>query len=344
MTDNDFSWIMPGIFGLPSKRYTSENQSGFLPFTKKMKMSFDPTHSCSSPWEEVEMKDLASCSQADDMGIYDLSTHNSSMDLDPSSRTKKKQFTVPKPFTLNTELRARLRRLKEKKVLYCRSTSMKSSQQSSCNSWDSFKTPVPTVPQPFSLRTESRGSIKEQKLQDKLSALKEIDSLSREFRAKPMPSYNVFLPPKPVIAPTQPVPFNLQTDMRNKENCHPNQTMSVNFKAKPMPSFEKPYLPLASEKQLTIPCDLKLHSERRALERRSFQEELQFRHLERAQSEEAVQIRKREIERENLKLFRKTLEFHARAMPNLNPFEVQRSNKQLTKPVSPKLGPKRRAI
>ena len=114
---------------------------------------------------------------------------------------------------------------------------------------------------------------------------------------------------------------------------------SYRFTAKPMPNFEKVFAPVMNSTP-TIPMNIELNTERRAGERERFEDILRDKEN---YMKELKELEER-IEADDIKNFRKTLEFKARPLQDLKPFFINRSGEELTTPKSPLLRTKLRAV
>lgn len=194
-----------------------------------------------------------------------------------------------------------------------------------------------TVPELPHLLTEERGFHKQQAFEEQKKSFEEQQPTG--FISRPMP---IFASPEPKttqFTPTKFAPFNL-TPRSTLEAFSPLQ--SPQFTAKPMPDFSNPFTPQKSGTQ-TIEEPFELHSEKRAVLRSVFDEQLHEKtrreeELRQAEAVKAMQLH--EIEIQN---YRKQLQFTATPMPQYNFFEAKHSEKPLTEPRSPLLETKLRA-
>ncbi|OQR80402.1 hypothetical protein BIW11_05079 [Tropilaelaps mercedesae] len=99
----------------------------------------------------------------------------------------------------------------------------------------------------------------------------------------------------------------------------------------------KPFQPVLPH-NFTIPDDVVLHSTTRARQRRKFDDFLDEKNKERMKLAEEERLRRREAEKEELRVYRQKLEFRARPVPYgpvSEPYRVQPSTKDLTVPATP---------
>ena len=114
---------------------------------------------------------------------------------------------------------------------------------------------------------------------------------------------------------------------------------SFRFVAKPMPNFNNVFVPVTNFEP-TQPINFELNTQKRAVEREKFESIVK-------DKENLINEIKQEqarIESEEIKSYRKTLEFKARPLQELKPFLVKRSQDELTRPKSPVLMTKFRAV
>jgi hypothetical protein len=118
-----------------------------------------------------------------------------------------------------------------------------------------------------------------------------------------------------------------------------NDVNSFRFVAKPMPNFNNVFVPVTNFEP-TQPINFELNTQKRAVEREKFENIVK-------DKENLINEIKQEqarIEAEEIRNYRKTLEFKARPLQELKPFLVKRSQDELTRPKSPVLMTKFRAV
>lgn len=171
---------------------------------------------------------------------------------------------------------------------------------------------TPTAPQPFALRTEERGLEKVITLHHRLHLENMQQVEMQRFTARPVP---VFPCPQPLIqtcAPTVPQPFPLSNPPRSQLPSFP--TFNA-FRAKPMPDFTRPFQPELEGKH-TEPMEVELNSDLQAMRRAQFETDLRDKEQKAAQAT-AVSAQFQAVQdAEELKAFRKALEFHALPLPS----------------------------
>ncbi|KAL0732284.1 hypothetical protein Bca4012_008493 [Brassica carinata] len=212
--------------------------------------------------------------------------------------------------------------------------------------------PLPriTAPNPFNLRTEERGAEKEKKFVMEVTQKLIGDERARVPKAKPYPYTTDFplVPPKPEPKQcTKPEPFQLESLVRHEDEMRREMEERMRmereeaqkrlFKAQPVIKEEIP-VPEKVRKPLTEIQAFDLHVEHRAVERADFDQKIKEKENQYKRYREDSEAAKMEEEERYLKQMRKTMVPHARPVPNFNkPFLPQKSNKETTKPKSPKL-------
>ncbi|KAJ0229340.1 Protein TPX2 [Hirschfeldia incana] len=213
--------------------------------------------------------------------------------------------------------------------------------------------PLPrnTAPNPFNLRTEERGAEKEKKFVMEVTQKLIGDERSRVPKAKPYPYTTDFplVPPKPEPKQcTKPEPFQLESlvrhedemkrEMEERMRMEREEAQKRLFKAQPVITEDPIPVPEKVRKPFTEIQAFDLHVEHRAVERADFDQKIKEKENQYKRYREESEAAKMVEEERNLKQMRKTMVPHARPVPNFNkPFLPQRSNKETTKPKSPKL-------
>jgi hypothetical protein len=104
------------------------------------------------------------------------------------------------------------------------------------------------------------------------------------------------------------------------------------FVAKPMPDFSRVFTPITGNTP-TQPMNIELSTQKRAIEREKFESFLK----DKENINKEIKAMELAAEAEEIKNYRKTLEFKARPLQELRPFLVNRSEEELTHPKSPVL-------
>ncbi|KDP24102.1 hypothetical protein JCGZ_25759 [Jatropha curcas] len=223
----------------------------------------------------------------------------------------------------------------------------------SLNSEPHRDNPVPrnTVPNPFHLHTEERGTEKERKFVMDIVQKQLEEERARIPKANPYPyttDYPV-IPQKPEPKPcTKPTPFQLESLVRHEEEMQreleerqrieKEEAEMRRFKAQPVLKEDPIPLPEKVRKPLTQVQKFNLHVDHRAVDRAEFdqkvkeKEQLYKRYREESEAARMVE------EEKALKQLRRTMVPHARPVPNFdNPFCPKKSSKDTTKAKSPTL-------
>ncbi|XP_060201750.1 protein TPX2-like isoform X2 [Lycium barbarum] len=211
--------------------------------------------------------------------------------------------------------------------------------------------PRNTIPDPFRLSTEERGTEKERKLFTELLHKQIEEERSRIRKATPYPyttDYPV-IPPKPEPKRcTRPEPFQLESlvkheqetwrQMEERRRMEEEEAKMRTFKAQPILTEDPIPVPEKVRKPLTEVQDFKLRVNHRSLDRAEFAKKVKDKEvMHKRYREEAESARMMEEEKARKQL-RRTLVPHARPVPKFDhPFLPQKSSRQVTKPKSPKL-------
>ncbi|CAH2046502.1 unnamed protein product [Thlaspi arvense] len=208
-----------------------------------------------------------------------------------------------------------------------------------------------TTPNPFLLRTEERGAEKQKKFVRNVMHNQIEAEKVRTPKATPYPyttDYPVF-PPKPEPKQcTKPEPFQLESLARHEEEMRKEMEERMRmereeaqrrvFRAQPVIKEDPIPVPEKVRKPLTEIQEFNLHVDHRAVERADFDHKIKEKEMMYKRYREETEAAKMVEEERALKQMRRTMVPHARAVPNFNnPFLPQRSNKETTKPKSPKL-------
>ncbi|KAJ2598381.1 hypothetical protein GGF39_002670 [Coemansia sp. RSA 1721] len=206
----------------------------------------------------------------------------------------------------------------------------------------------PTVPQPFSFRSDAVAERHLQRLREEITKLKAEEEALRQFRANPLPDFPT--PKKRKRQPPQPLhasPFQLETDVRGDAyqkqlrerlaELEERQRQRREFKAQPIPpSIDHPFVPGPSTLPLTEIQEILLKTELRSEERRAYDDD----RTERERIREEVLARKRleeeRREEEEIKQLRKLLVHKAQPVRHYKPVEIHPSDRPLTVAKTPK--------
>ncbi|KAF3592248.1 hypothetical protein DY000_02024436 [Brassica cretica] len=213
-----------------------------------------------------------------------------------------------------------------------------------------------TTPNPFLLRTEERGAEKEKKFVRQVIHKRTDAEKARTPKATPYPyttDYPV-CPPKPEPKQcTKPEPFKLESVARHEEEMRKEleERMRMEreeaqrrvFRAQPVITEDPIPVPEKARKPLTAIQEFNLHVDDRAVERADFDHKIKEKEIMYKRYREETEAAKMVEEERALKQLRRTMVPQARPVPNFNnPFLPQKSNKETTKPKSPKLKVTRR--
>ncbi|KAJ2718391.1 Protein tpx2 [Coemansia sp. Benny D115] len=205
----------------------------------------------------------------------------------------------------------------------------------------------PTVPQPFSFRSDAIAERHLQRLKNDIAQLKEEKEALRQFHAKPLPEFPTpkrYERQQPHVLHTS--PFQLQTDLRGEayqrrlrerlQELEQRQRERREFKAQPIPaSIDHPFVPDPPSVSLTAIEEILLRTELRSEERRAYDDDRE----ERERIREEVLARKRlEDERrelEEIKHLRKILVHKPQPIRHYKPLIIKPSERPLTVPKTP---------
>ncbi|XP_010522597.1 PREDICTED: protein TPX2 [Tarenaya hassleriana] len=221
--------------------------------------------------------------------------------------------------------------------------------------------PRNTAPNPFHLRTEERGAEKEKKFVTEIIQKQIEEERARVPKANPYPYNRMIMglltvlhisnqmPPKPEPRHcTKPEPFQLESLVRHEEEMQREMEERMRmereearkrvFKAQPVLKEDPIPVPGKVRKPLTEIQEFNLHVEHRAGERAEFDQKVREKEKMYKRYREESDAAQKVEEEKALKQLRRTLVPQARPVPNFsNPFLPQKSNKEITKPKSPKL-------
>ncbi|GMJ05524.1 targeting protein for XKLP2 [Hibiscus trionum] len=218
---------------------------------------------------------------------------------------------------------------------------------------ESSHDPIPrnTIPNPFHLHTEERGSEKEKKFVMEIIEKQFEEERARVPKANPYPyttDYPV-VPPKPEPKQcTKPEPFQLESLVRHEEEMkremeerkkkEKEEAQMRVFKAQPVLKEDPILVPEKVRKPLTQVEEFDLHVNHRAVDRAEFDQKIKEKEMIYKRYREETEAARMIEEEKALKQLRRTMVPHARPVPKFDhPFFPQRSSKETTKPMSPRL-------
>jgi targeting protein for Xklp2 len=177
-----------------------------------------------------------------------------------------------------------------------------------------------TDPAPFSLATNVRGAHHEQELAAKLETQAREEREKRQFKAQPIKIYedasSASVEPRKL---TNPAPFNLKTELRGATYQEvfeqENRSEPAQFKARPMPSSDKPFVPSKSDKPLTELANFNLQSDRRAVARSEFDVRMKKKMAEIEVMQRQREEDEKKMEEQKNEQARRDIEAHLKAKP-----------------------------
>mmetsp|Transcript_43785 Transcript_43785/g.85686 ORF Transcript_43785/g.85686 Transcript_43785/m.85686 type:complete len:837 (+) Transcript_43785:75-2585(+) len=213
-----------------------------------------------------------------------------------------------------------------------------------------------TVPQPFRLSTEERGSAKKAKFEAKVFNQELALSGKKKFVAQPLPTPNSIRASKEYTKPTltTPEPFNLKSmelsanakekfEVFKEELILKESEQRNSFKAKDVPSATKPFAVKRSSKALTEAYNPNLASFQRAAIRNEFEVDKAQRAKDREKMEKQQAELKQKQDDQEIRELRKTMVHKALPIKtHFGKFEGRVSVKPLTIAQSPALATKHR--
>ncbi|RXG57442.1 Targeting protein for Xklp2-like protein [Armadillidium vulgare] len=216
------------------------------------------------------------------------------------------------------------------------------STTSSTSSWEKKR----TEPKPFSFDARDAEMIRKKK--EKIKKMIEEEKKLAEFHAQPMPVLDTVkgLPPKKPPTPTKVQPFNLRSDIRGTakqqslqaelEEIERLEEQHRKFVAQPDTVLhKKPFVPEKSRKPSTTVEEFRLNTDKRAEERRSFDQHLKEKEEEMEATRKLMEERKRKEEEEEIKELRKKIVHKAQPITNYKPVVIKEGLPP-TVPVTPK--------
>ncbi|KAB7499326.1 Targeting protein for Xklp2-like protein [Armadillidium nasatum] len=290
--------------------------------------------------EELEMKELEEAKK----NQFKAKPLNRSILKGPEKKIEpvKKVVTVPEPFDITDTRNESLRITSNKLKKYGGSEESLLSTTSSTASWEKKR----TEPKPFSFDARDTEMIRKKK--EKIKMMIEEEKKLAEFHAQPMPVLDTVkgLPPKKPPTPTKVQPFNLRSDIRGTAKQQNLQTeleelerleeQQRKFVAQPDTVLhKKPFVPEKSRKPSTTVEEFRLNTDKRAEERRSFDEHLKEKEEEMEANRKLMEERKQKEEEEEIKELRKKIVHKAQPITNYKPV-VLKEGLPPTVPITPK--------
>eukprot|EP01116_Phalansterium_solitarium_P001459 TRINITY_DN11257_c0_g1_i2.p1 TRINITY_DN11257_c0_g1~~TRINITY_DN11257_c0_g1_i2.p1 ORF type:complete len:685 (-),score=171.68 TRINITY_DN11257_c0_g1_i2:66-2120(-) len=211
-----------------------------------------------------------------------------------------------------------------------------------------------TQPEPFQLSTEDRGRMAQAQLQRQMQEQARREAQMREIKAKPMPIFDEEEQPKKPSpnSLTEPEPFQLATDVRHahyeqqfkqrvqREMEQENRQHEVH--AKPYVPVTAPFFTKRSTRPLTDINEPLLASDQRALAREEFNARLTEKHLKQKMEQKMAELEALEVERKEIKEYRKSLRHKPKPVLPVKPVVIRQSTAPLTVPQSPAFATKTR--
>ncbi|GKU93094.1 hypothetical protein SLEP1_g6722 [Rubroshorea leprosula] len=208
-----------------------------------------------------------------------------------------------------------------------------------------------TIPNPFHLHTEERGTEKERRFVMELMQKQLEEEKARVPKANPYPYTTDFpvIPPKPEPKPcTRPEPFQLESLVRHEEEMQremeerwrkeKEEAQMRLFKAQLILKKDPIPVPDKVRKPLTQVQEVKLHVDHRAVDRAEFDQRIKEKEMMYKRYREESEAARMIEEEKALKQLRRTMVPHARPVPKFeNPFCPQKSAKETTRLKSPNL-------
>eukprot|EP00762_Andalucia_godoyi_P007307 ANDGO_01518.mRNA.1 Targeting protein for Xklp2 homolog len=223
--------------------------------------------------------------------------------------------------------------------------------------------PQLTEPKPFEFKTDERAAAHRKELEEQLKKQQEEEERARHFKARPVPDFQADdeqgenWKPKAVEQRqlTEPKPFRLLSDQRHAEAMHVwhdrviqetvQEQEAREFHARPIPeTHEKPFVPNIESKPVTQVEDIPLATERRALQRKQFDEQVNQTLKQQEDTKKKAELEKMQREQEEVERLRKEAEFHAKPIKHFKPTVVKKSDKALTEPNTPQVMKRSRSI
>lgn len=207
-----------------------------------------------------------------------------------------------------------------------------------------------TVAEPFDLITDVRGAEKADRLRRQEEEDRQREAEARVFVAQPLPAMDapsgvpmVEPPPLTVFEPfdLQSEPLSLYAKQRLEQKILAERALEEEmrkFKANPPVTLSRPpFLPLSSNRPLTVAETPDLKSTVRAVDRAEFSVDKNQRIAIKEDREQQDKILEESNEREEIRKLRKTLVFKAAPFVNPSPMRLAPATRPLTVPESPQL-------
>ena len=215
--------------------------------------------------------------------------------------------------------------------------------------------PCLTDPSPFPLKTEERGQISKENLENRLLQERAEKEKKKIFQARPIPDYEQLVRVPQVEKPclTDPSPFPLKTEERGQLaakifqeqlslQMEKEKKLFSSFVARPF-VVEESKLPSVEKLPLTSFESISLHSSQRALLRENFEESQRRKREEAERLEEERRREQAKREAEEIKQLRKRLVHVPCPILPPDPVILRRSAQPLTVPSSPQFKTKLRS-
>nr|E2RYF8.1 RecName: Full=Targeting protein for Xklp2 homolog; Short=TPX2 homolog; AltName: Full=Microtubule-associated protein TPX2 homolog [Patiria pectinifera]BAJ24842.1 microtubule-associated protein homolog-like [Patiria pectinifera] len=209
-----------------------------------------------------------------------------------------------------------------------------------------------TEPEPFSFdeKIQESKARKEAKIQETLRE----EERARQFRAQPLPdlTWCSGVPDKKVKPPTQMAPFSVaekgakqaeEWSKKMEEEIRDCKRMANAFKAKPANIlYEEPFVPEKSTKPMTDISNFSLNTERRAEDRKGYEQAKYERQLAQDTAQAQREAEKEEELRQQISKQRADSIHKAKPVRHYKAVEVLPSTKPLTQPKTPKFSDRTR--
>lgn len=205
-----------------------------------------------------------------------------------------------------------------------------------------------TIPQPFSLATEERSVMEEQRRNERLEKERRAEEERRIFKARPMPAASaIAFRPQLELHITEPEPFALRSEVLHEAAQQQleerlalerqEKLAKMQFKARPMP-HAKPMEVKRSLKPLTEVSHFTLNSEQRSTQREAFEAKKQSKESLAKLNEERRMALELERQKQDMKRRRAELVHKALPVPQTTtkpPAPIRASCQPLTEPKTP---------
>ncbi|CAL4104480.1 unnamed protein product [Meganyctiphanes norvegica] len=213
---------------------------------------------------------------------------------------------------------------------------------------DAYWTNRTTKPTPFSFH--SRDQITQKKKEATIKKVLEEEKKQAEFHANPMPVFEgkgpLGVPPKASPRATKPKPFNLQIDARGAvkkqmwqkeiEDQEREEREKRNFHARTESAVHKPaFIPEKSNKPLTDISGFTLNTDKRAEERKEYDQYLKQREAEMLAAKKSQDEQKLADELAVADKQRKAAVHKARPMPQYKELKIKPSETKPTVAIAP---------